>query len=190
MLTHFQIEMLIYMAAQLSERTSGRLVDRAWAVLQDQYAFREELFALSSRSSLALAILVVRGWKAREMWIRETTGSTLPTPEYIVRLQRLVPSAETKQSQTRRNSSSEAPIEANATMTPATTMTMSTTTTTTTNRMVPQGIDLPWDQMLGFVDAGALDWDMFAGNSDNTGMNANSGAFETDFMSQQRNTWM
>ncbi|KAI3323300.1 hypothetical protein HD806DRAFT_498754 [Xylariaceae sp. AK1471] len=187
MLTHFQIEMLIYMTGQLSERTAGGLVERAWAVIQDHYKFHEELFALSSRTSLALAILVVRGWKARETSLRETTGSAPPTPEYIVKLQGLVPSSmETKHAHMHARADEAANVAANVDVTTATT----TTTTTTTSRPGPQGLDMPWDQMLGFVDVGALDWDMFAGSSENPGMGVNPAGYGTDFVSQQSNSWM
>ncbi|KAI8622861.1 hypothetical protein F5Y19DRAFT_468955 [Xylariaceae sp. FL1651] len=168
MLTHFQIEMLIYMAGQLSERTTGKLVERAWAVIEEHYEFHEELFALSSKTHLALAILVVRGWKARETLLRETTGSTPTTPGYIVKLQGLVPSTDAKQTP-----AIEPPSFANVNV--------------PTNRTVPQGLDMPWDQMLGFVDVGSLDWDMFASNGGIPGPNLEG--YGAGFISQT-NSWM
>ncbi|KAI0398287.1 fungal-specific transcription factor domain-containing protein [Xylariaceae sp. FL0594] len=152
LVTHFQIEMMIYMAGQLSTRTAGTLVDRAWTVIEEHYQFHEELFALSSKTHLALAILVVRGWKAREKYLQDTTGSTPITPPYITKLQGLVPSSETRHAKT---------DEVDKTLDPSAQM---------PNRNTAQGLDLPWDQMLGFVDAGALDWDMFARSSNNVHM--------------------
>jgi hypothetical protein len=191
-LTHFQIEMLIYMTGQLSERTAGRLVERAWAVIQDHYKFHEELFALSSRTSLALAILVVRGWKIREVSLRATTGSAPATPEYIVRLRGLIPSsaAETKHAHMHTPVDEANKMAANADMKTPITTTATATATATATRAGPQGLDMPWDQMLGFVDVGALDWDMFAGSSENAGMGVHPAGYGMDFGSQQSNSWM
>jgi hypothetical protein len=183
-LTHFQIEMLIYMAGQLSERTTGRLVERAWVVLEEHYKFHDELFALSPKTHQALAILTVRGWRAREALLRGTTGSGPPTPEFIVKLQALVPSTETKH--TRANEASNV-ANVNAMATAA-------TAATATSRQAPQGLDIPWDQMLGFVDVGSLDWDMFAGGTENVGANAAGyrAGNGTGYVSQQdqNNSWM
>ncbi|KAI1810938.1 hypothetical protein GGS20DRAFT_579478 [Poronia punctata] len=172
LLSHFQLEMMIYMAGQLSTRTSGKLVERAWAVIDEHYVFHEELFALSSKTHLALAIFVVRAWKAREKYVRETTGSAPIPPAYIVRLQGLVPSTETKQTRT---DEAEKKTEANVPV---------------PNRTAAQGFDLPWDQMLGFVDTGALDWDMFAGSNNDNGMAMNPTAYGLGYAGQQNNSWM
>ncbi|KAI0201089.1 fungal-specific transcription factor domain-containing protein [Astrocystis sublimbata] len=147
MLTTFQIEMLIYMVGQLSERTTGNLVDRAWAVIEEHYQFHEELLVLSSKMYLALAVLVVRGWKVREASLRELTGVTPITPDYIVKLQALVPPMEAKHVQ------ATAPVSTGS-------------ASASNNKAAQQGLGLPWDQMLGFVDVGALDWDMFAGGGE------------------------
>jgi hypothetical protein len=171
-LTHFQIEMMIYMVGQLSTRTSGSLVDRAWAVIEEHYMFHEELYALSSKTHLALAILVVRGWRARERFLQGTTGSAPTPPAYIIRLQGLVPSTETRHVKT---DEADKPTKPNVAI---------------PNRTAAQGLDLPWDQMLGFVDAGALDWDMFAGNSNNPHMPINPSGYGPGFGGQQNSSWM
>ncbi|KAI1422984.1 fungal-specific transcription factor domain-containing protein [Xylaria sp. FL1777] len=167
-----RIEMLVYMTGQLSERTTGNLVERAWAVIEEHYQFHRELITLSNKTHLALGVLVVRAWKARETALRKTTGSTPATPDYIVKLRALLPSAETKQ--TRADEAAEdAAASVNA----------------MANRMAPQGLGIPWDQMLGFGDAGALDWDMFAGGGENAAANVAAG-YGMGFIGQQSNSWM
>ncbi|KAJ8110219.1 hypothetical protein ONZ43_g5929 [Nemania bipapillata] len=168
MLTQFQIEMMIYMTGQLSERTTGSLVERAWVVVEQHYGFHEGLTTILSKTHLALAILVVRGWKARETTLRKMTGSVPTTPEYILKLQALVPSTEAKHTRV------EEVVEA-------------ANIHATTNRPAQQGIGMPWDQMLGF-DVGALDWDMFAGSGENLAVNP--AGYAMGFVGQQSNSWM
>ncbi|KAI1192056.1 fungal-specific transcription factor domain-containing protein [Nemania serpens] len=168
MLIQFQIEMMIYLAGQLSERTTGSLVDRAWAAVEEHYAFHKGLLTLSSKTHLVLAILVVRAWRARETALREITGSTPTTPEYIAKLRTLVPSAEAKHA---RGDQVVDAVNVNA----------------TASRAAPQGIGVPWDQMLGF-DVGTLDWDMFAGNGDNPAVNP--AGYGMGFVGQPSNSWM
>ncbi|KAI0197368.1 fungal-specific transcription factor domain-containing protein [Xylaria flabelliformis] len=170
MLTQFQIEMLIFMTGQLSERTTGTLVDRAWAVIEEHYKFHEELLIPSSKIYLALAMLVVRAWKVRETALRQTTGVTPTPPDYIVKLQALVPRMEAKQTR------------ANEAVSPASAASSKNKTT------AQGGLGMPWDQMLGFVDVGSLDWDMFAGTGEN--MAVNPVGYGMGFMGQQNNSWM
>ncbi|KAI1124500.1 fungal-specific transcription factor domain-containing protein [Nemania abortiva] len=169
MLTQFQVEMIIYMAGQLSERTTGSLVDRAWAVVEQHYGFHEGLIMISSKTNLALAVLVVRGWKAREAALREATGSVPTTPEYIVKLRALVPSTQAKHTQV------DQVVEA-------------ASVNATTNRSTQPGIGMPWDQMLGF-DVGTLDWDMFTGTGENLAVNP--AGYGMGFAGHQQNhSWM
>lgn len=156
------------MVGQLSERTTGSLVDRAWVVVEGHYVFHKALITLSTKTQLALAILVVRAWRARETALRKITGSVPATPEYIAKLRTLVPSTEAKHP--RADQVVDA-VNVNA----------------TASRAVPQVIGMPWDQMIGF-DVGALDWDMFAGNGDNLAVN--SAGYGMGFMGQPSNSWM
>ncbi|RYC59366.1 hypothetical protein CHU98_g6853 [Xylaria longipes] len=169
MLTQFQIEMLIFMTGQLSERTTGTLVDRAWAVIEEHYKFHEELLIPSSKMYLALAMLVVRGWRVRETSLRQTTGVTPPTPEFVVKLRALVPSMEAKHTRVDETVSA---ASANP----------------TTSKTASQGLGMPWDQMLGFADVGSLDWDMFAGTGENLAVNPTG--YGMAFGGQQSNSWM
>lgn len=159
------------MAGQLSERTTGNLVERAWVVIEQHYGFHEGLTTILSKTHLALAILLVRGWKARETALRETTGSVPATPEYMVKLRALVPSAEARHAQEEEEEAVEA-ASINA----------------TTSRSATQGIGMPWDQMIGF-DVGALDWDMFSGSGENLAA-VNPVNYGMGFVGQPNNSWM
>lgn len=174
MLSQFQAEMLIYTAGQLGERTMGVLVERAWIVMGEHYTYHEELLSLSSKMHLALGILVVRGWRAREKALQEATGLAPTTPDYIAKLQALVPSTETKQ------------VKADETINTAAKVNVAA------SRAAPQGLPVPWDQMLGFIDVGSLDWDMLAGSGESLAVNqaVNPAGYGMGFGSQGSNSWM
>ncbi|KAI0525711.1 fungal-specific transcription factor domain-containing protein [Xylaria bambusicola] len=177
MLNQFQAEMLIYMAGQLCERTAGGLVERAWAAVEEHYRFHQELLTLSSKTHLALGILVIRAWKAREAFLQKATGSVPTTPNYIARLRAVLPSTEAKQLPV--DDEVDGGSDVAASFNPL------------ANRTAPTGLGMPWDQMLGFVDAGALDWDMFAGGGDNTSTAANAASgYGMGFIGHQGNSWM
>ncbi|KAI1498481.1 fungal-specific transcription factor domain-containing protein [Biscogniauxia marginata] len=165
---HFQIEVLIYMVGQLSSRTNGRLVERAWAVTELFYHYHHELYDITVKPHAALAAMVVRAWKVRERALQEGMGSPPKTPGYIFRLLRLLPSEEAK------CSPAEGPpgLEGG---------------NMTTDAGAAHGPDIPWDQMLGFLDAGSLDWDMFSSNGGQapTGYGAYGTAFGTNI-----NSWL
>ncbi|KAI1259343.1 hypothetical protein F5Y18DRAFT_420813 [Xylariaceae sp. FL1019] len=148
MLAHFQIEMLIYMAGQLIERTRGSLVERAWLLVEAHYKFHDELYLLNSKTHIALAILVTRAWRARERYLRESQGSLPATPDFIVKLLGILASND--------NKAVAAVVEEDTAM---------------KLEAAPlfgagaQALDMAWDQMLGFTDVPALDWNMFANNT-------------------------
>ncbi|KAI8956681.1 fungal-specific transcription factor domain-containing protein [Daldinia sp. FL1419] len=144
MMSHFQIEVFIYMVGQLSTRTSGQLVERAWIVVEMFYKYHIELYDLSMKAHMASAIFTIRAWTVRERMLRETTGSIPETPGYIVRLLSLLPPEETRHTR-----ADEASTGASQTVSPAAPAQHST--------------EISWDQMLGFVDANSIDWgDMFS----------------------------
>ncbi|KAL7625626.1 hypothetical protein AAE478_004846 [Parahypoxylon ruwenzoriense] len=144
MMSHFQVEVFIYMVGQLSWRTSGQLVERAWATTEFFYQYHSELYDLSVKSHATAAIFMIRAWRVREKVLSETTGSTPETPGYILRLQSLLPPEEAKHTR-----AGETPDLKN--------LNVSTPETGQAN------VDAAWDQMLGFVDVGSIDWgDMFA----------------------------
>ncbi|KAI1391259.1 fungal-specific transcription factor domain-containing protein [Hypoxylon trugodes] len=169
MMSHFQSEIFTYMLGQLCCRTSGQLVERAWAVVDTVYEFHMELYDLSVKAHLASAIFAIRAWKVRERVLRETTGSNPETPTYIQKLQQLLPPDEAKHTRI-----DEPPDLTNLRVSPE----------------PPQPIvDVAWDQMLGFVDAGSIEWgDMFATPSGGQ-TQPNYGGYGTGFGSNGIN-WM
>ncbi|KAI2623379.1 fungal-specific transcription factor domain-containing protein [Hypoxylon sp. NC1633] len=143
-LSHFQLEVFIYMVGQLSWRTSGQLVERAWATVELCYQYHTELYDVSIKAHAAVAIFTIRAWKSREKRLREATGSSPETPSYIRKLQSLLPPEEAKHTSID-ESSNLTDVDVN----PA--------------PSAQPAVDVAWDQMLGFVDAGSIDWgDMFA----------------------------
>lgn len=168
-MSHFQIEVFIYMIGQLSWRTSGKLVERAWAAVEGFYLFHTEMFDLSYKAHMAAAIFTIRGWRLREKVLREASGSTPETPRYIIRLQSLIPTEE------KRTLTGESPDLAKL--------------NASTIGTVQPSVDLSWDQMLGFVDAGSLEWgDMFQAPSSGQAQ-ANFGGYGTAFGNNGIN-WM
>ncbi|KAI0157853.1 fungal-specific transcription factor domain-containing protein [Xylariaceae sp. FL1272] len=163
MLAHFQIEMLIYMAGQLIERTSGSLVERAWLLVEAHYNFHDELYILNSKTHIALAILVTRGWRARERYLREAQGSLPATPDFIVKLLRILASND--------NKAVAAVVEENTAMNPEAAPLFGAGA---------QGLEIPWDQMLGYTDVPALDWNMFSNNTVGD-MQSNQGGYGTGY---------
>ncbi|KAI2465686.1 fungal-specific transcription factor domain-containing protein [Annulohypoxylon bovei var. microspora] len=154
LMSHFQIELFIYMVGQLRWRTTGQLVERAWGSIELVYRFHTELYDFSSKAHLAAAIFTIRAWRVRVRALQETTGSIPETPTYVMKLQSILPPEDIKH--TLLNDSSD-PSD------PSDPMSVSTTPVTIPAGLPQPGVDVAWDQMLGFVDAGSIDWgDMFA----------------------------
>ncbi|ORY71978.1 fungal-specific transcription factor domain-containing protein [Pseudomassariella vexata] len=144
-MAHFQIEVFLYMVGQLCTRPQGKLVERAWLVVEQFYQFHTELFDLANKPNGALAVFVLRAWKRRHEFLRATQGATVVQPYYISRLQKLVGSDELMKEEA---SSDKPPPSA----IPA-------------DRAAPSSLDMPWEQMLGFADSTAIDWDMFGSST-------------------------
>ncbi|CAJ2508055.1 Uu.00g092410.m01.CDS01 [Anthostomella pinea] len=171
MMTHFQLDILIYMVGQLSSRMTGQLVERAWAVTEQLYHFHQELYDLSVKPHAALAIFAIRGWKQREKWLLETGAPAPTTPGYILKLQTLLPSAETKHIP----EDVKTPDLSNLNM--------------AGDAVAPQTQEVPaWDSMLGLVDTGAIDWDMFAGSGNGPLPTGNGGY--GNYGTSYTNSWM
>lgn len=145
-LTHFQIEVFLFMVGQLTTRTSGEFVARAWGVVEGSYHYYDELFDFSMKAHVAIGMRVMQAWRARERALREATGSPPQTPAYIVRLEGLVTAYES-----RNNTPSTSAGFTDLKLDPG------TVSTNTTEE------ESAWDQMLGFIDAGNINWDGFAG---------------------------
>ncbi|KAH9910114.1 fungal-specific transcription factor domain-containing protein [Xylariomycetidae sp. FL2044] len=170
MTTHFQLELLIFMVGQLSSRIEGRLVDRAWEVAKDFYQYHRELYDMSYRPHAALGIFAIRGWKIRERYLKEQ-GRSVETPDYIMRLRQLLPGEDTKME----------PVDEPATI---------PNLMAPTNTNLAQDINVPWDQVLGFVDAGASEWDMFANAQGQTAQGAFGYGAGPAFGNTSNNNWM
>ena len=70
-LLHFQLDIFMYMAGQLCRRTegtlvSGSLVERAWRQVDVVYSFHPELFDMTNKNYMTLAVYVLQAWKLRE----------------------------------------------------------------------------------------------------------------------------
>ncbi|KAK7751672.1 hypothetical protein SLS62_006333 [Diatrype stigma] len=149
-LTHFQVEIFIFMTGQLTTRTSGDLVERAWVVVEKTYKYYEELYDFSLKVHGALAARVVQAWKVREKVLQERNGCLPPTPAYILNLEGLLANNDSKYN------------------TPSNTTASSTTESHDTPGAISsrreESNDTSWDQMLGFLDAGSINWDSLSGD--------------------------
>lgn len=167
-MTHFQIELFLYMVGQLCTRTSGQLVVRAWYVAEQFYQYHGELFNLSIKPHASLAMFMLKAWKKREEVLRASTGSPPETPLYIARLRDLLGSDV--------DSKDGTSVDGNL-----------PDALTKTDGLV-NSVDMPWDQMIGFMDAGSVNWDMFGSNTQSTAHYTN---YEQGMGNHQNNTgWM
>lgn len=85
-LFNLHYDIFSHMVGQLSLRTSGSLVERAWNLVPVIYSIHEEFFDLSQSSSVSLANFVLRAWKMRSSVLRARLGSVPEVPDYIQRL--------------------------------------------------------------------------------------------------------
>ncbi|KAI0123087.1 fungal-specific transcription factor domain-containing protein [Xylariales sp. AK1849] len=141
-MSHFQVEVLIFMVGQLLSRTTGNLVERAWVVCEQYYHYHTELFRLSVKPNGSLAVFMLRAWRKREEFLRASRGSTPIKPIFISQLQDLLGSTDGEQDTT--GDEVQPPVQSMEMM-----------------GLSNGNMDMPWDQMLGFVDTPAINWDMF-----------------------------
>ncbi|KAH6641247.1 hypothetical protein F5144DRAFT_590583 [Chaetomium tenue] len=102
-LLHFQLDIFMYMAGQLCRRTEGTLVggslvERAWRQVGVVYSFHPELFDMTNKNYLTLAVYVLQAWKMREQLLLAKTGQQqpVPTPFYVDKLRLCLPDLECK----------------------------------------------------------------------------------------------
>lgn len=161
-MTHFPAEVYQFMVSQLATRTSGKLVERAWRVLEELYQYHDELYNLSIKSSVDLAMFVVRAWRARELALQHATGMPVEKPYFVSRVEGLL-GIKKQGSQT-------------------------TTPRALGPDMMATGStgDMRWDQLLGYVDSSAaMDWDMFGSPTGMSFGGAGMGSINMDM-----NGWM
>ncbi|KAH6626561.1 fungal-specific transcription factor domain-containing protein [Chaetomium sp. MPI-SDFR-AT-0129] len=92
-LLHFQVDMFMYVAGQLCTRSSGTLVERAWAQVAVVYTFHPELFDLTNKNFMAIAIYIIRAWETRQRLILENTGQSPEIPFYVEKLRACIADA-------------------------------------------------------------------------------------------------
>ncbi|KAK1760408.1 fungal-specific transcription factor domain-containing protein, partial [Echria macrotheca] len=86
-LSHFQMDIFSYMAVQLSKRTDGMLVERAWRQVEVVYTFHPELFNMSDRANRVVGQRILSAWEARADITQRRTGYAPPIPNYLLELQ-------------------------------------------------------------------------------------------------------
>lgn len=169
---HLQMDVLIYMVGQLSTRTTGSLVDRAWNCLEETYKYHPELHDTSDKRHMVLAVFAIRGWRVRSAALAAANGGfPPPLPDYLRKLR--VPTSSNASSSAVQSSE---PFAANAATARAgsmdTEMKTETVTATVAGSESGQGFnpaDLSVDQFFtGLLDITVLDWDMF-GSMPSTG---------------------
>ncbi|TDZ32042.1 Aurofusarin cluster transcription factor aurR2 [Colletotrichum trifolii] len=82
----FQYDVLIYMVGQLSQRTTGSLVERGWQQLPSVYEYHPEFFDPSQDYHVALAKFVVKAWRVREDFLCSQHGVQPDEPSYVVKI--------------------------------------------------------------------------------------------------------
>ncbi|KAK3358936.1 fungal-specific transcription factor domain-containing protein [Lasiosphaeria hispida] len=153
-LLHFQLEVFMFLAGQLCHRTEGTLVERAWNEVGVIYTFHPELFDLSNKAYMTIAIFILRAWKKREEKLFGLSGQLPDTPFYIEKLRLSMPDEAYKTEPTPPNPYTPASL------------------------VEPQelvGSDPAFDQFLGsYLDGPALEWDMFGSVPATGGQPANT----------------
>ncbi|KAK0719636.1 fungal-specific transcription factor domain-containing protein [Lasiosphaeris hirsuta] len=153
-LLHFQLEVFMFLAGQLCHRTEGTLVERAWNEVEVVYTFHPELFDVSNRTYLTLAVFILKAWKKREEKLFGISGQLPDLPFYIEKLRTSMPDEAYKTEPTPPN--------------PYTPVSL-------TGPQELVGSDPAFDQLLGsYLDGSALEWDMFGNVPVTSGQPANS----------------
>lgn len=150
-LSHFQMDIFLYMAGQLCHRTEGRLVERAWRQVEVVYTFHPELFDTNNKAAAVLAIFILKAWKKREETIYGQTGMLPEMPFYVEKLRASMPDENYKSEPT--------PPD------PYTPVSLAIG--------VNQGAQ-DVDSFLGYLDPSAIDWDMFGAPAVNGGPGVSS----------------
>jgi hypothetical protein len=142
---YFQIDVFMYMVGQLCHRKEGTLVDRAWDVCDIIYDYHPELFDVSNKTYLTLAIFILKAWTMREEVLRGK-GQPRDATWYIEKLRGLV-GDDYKSEPTPVVEASPQPNLSFASAPPTTMMAHDSN---------------QFDQFLGgYLDNSAIEWDMF-----------------------------
>ncbi|CRK32173.1 hypothetical protein BN1723_003842 [Verticillium longisporum] len=85
----FTLNGLFYVVAQLQERVSGSLADRAWACIEKAYGYHEELWDLDDKETMTLGNLAIVAWDARQAHF-VSRRIPLPEPRFVTTLRETV----------------------------------------------------------------------------------------------------
>ncbi|KAI3396428.1 hypothetical protein diail_12148 [Diaporthe ilicicola] len=88
---HFQLDIFAYLVGQLGHRTSGRLVDRAWEIVEQVYKYYPEFFDTSQRAYHQLAYFLFKAWRRREEVLRSRLGHAPEVPYCVQKLRATMP---------------------------------------------------------------------------------------------------
>lgn len=91
---HFQLDIFAYLVGQLCHRTTGRLVDKAWQIVEEVYQFHPEFYELSQKMYYQLAHFVFKAWRKREEVLRARLGHPPETPQCVQKLRSLLPGSD------------------------------------------------------------------------------------------------
>lgn len=92
---HFQLDVFAYLVGQLCHRTTGRLVDKAWEVVEDVYRYHPEFYEVTSQKMYhQLAHFIFKAWRKREEVLRARLGAAPETPQCVQKLRLLAPGSE------------------------------------------------------------------------------------------------
>lgn len=88
---HFQLDIFAYLVGQLCHRTSGRLVDQAWEIVEQVYKYYPEFYDTTQRVYHQLAYFLFKAWRRREELLRAQTGYPPEVPYCVKKLRVTMP---------------------------------------------------------------------------------------------------
>ncbi|PSS00736.1 fungal-specific transcription factor domain-domain-containing protein [Coniella lustricola] len=91
---HFQLDIFAYLVGQLSYRTTGRLVDKAWQVVEDVYKYHPEFYEISQKLYYQLSYFIFKAWRKREEAIRAKLGQAPEVPRCVQKLRMMMPGSD------------------------------------------------------------------------------------------------
>ncbi|EPE05413.1 fungal specific transcription factor domain-containing protein [Ophiostoma piceae UAMH 11346] len=88
----FHDSMFLFTLGQLCTRTHGRLVEKAWKVVELTYTQYLDLYDVTQKSYYRMAMFVLRAWRTRATVLRARNGGVTPDePAYVHKLRSLMP---------------------------------------------------------------------------------------------------
>ncbi|KAK7708642.1 hypothetical protein SLS64_006744 [Diaporthe eres] len=88
---HFQLDIFAYLVGQLGHRTSGRLVDHAWEIVEQVYKYYPEFYDTTQRVYHQLAYFLFKAWRRREEVLRSRLGHPPEVPYCVQKLRATMP---------------------------------------------------------------------------------------------------